>query len=1409
MGYTGLFWQARVFKRNIMLNQRIIFAALALNCLLCARSAEAAAPGMPTNVRVIDSFSQMGIDSTNPRFGWVVNDADRADRQSAYQIIVATSEANIDGNVGSAWDSGIVATNIQYGVTYAGTPLLPAAKYWFKIRTWDKDNQVSAWSPKTNFVTGFFQAGDWAAGIQWIKHPAATTGGTTANPPAMFRKEFQITKPVKQAYFFVSGLGQFVASLNGAKVGDHELDPDWTDYDKTVCYVPFDVTSQIQQGGNALGVMLGHGWYAYPGTSTRDFGPLKVWGQLHVDFTDGTFTNIVTDTSWKAATSPWTYTEVHGAETYDARLEQAGWNLKGFDAAPWFDAVSATPPSGKLVAQSAPPTKVIQVYQPVKITNPSANIYVYDFGQNMNGQYEITVSGTAGMSVFILPGEYLKSNGRPPAQGNNSNRAGAGNYTLKGGGPETWRLSFSSTGFRYLEVRGVTTNSADTVYPYVSNITAYRLSSAASDVGTFTASDARYNQIHDLARYTLENNVCSIHTDGPNFERLGWQEVVWTTPPSTAYQHDVQTLLAKILRDIRDAQRTVGLCPDIAPNWFHPSTDAPSGKYDDAPAWGASAFITPWIVYSTYGDLKILQDNYVTMTNYLAYLKSNEVNGLVTYGLGDWMAPAGSPVAIVEGAVYVYDTKLMRDTASVLGKTNDAVFYTSEFTRVCNAYNGAYFNTNTQSYAPMNQANQAIPLVFGIVPSNSVAAVQQALVNDIINPQENGSPPSYGSVGDYGPVLPYHVTAGDVGVTPLWRALGDAGQHDLVQTMIMQPTAPSYMNLINSGETTITENWNLAKTRSHDHDMYAGIFEWLFRSLGGISSLKPGYEQIQLKPGLPAGLTNVVCTYNSVRGNINSSWNVDNNQLMTWNVQVPVNVTAKLFIPVPGTATNTLAISESGSLIWTNNTASGNVAGVTFDHVESGYVVWNVGSGTYQFQRRITPAPTGLRATPGSGQIFLNWSPVPGATGYNLKRAMTSAGPFTNIGSGLTVTNYADNTVANGVAYYYVVSAVFPGNESANSSSVNAAIFLEADLLLYHDTFGRGSVASPLALSNTMPDVVNGLNGIWKATNSFSTDGAKANYVNATATSALMASLPVAALTPGLSYKISADLTPTSSSDATTWMGIAFVSAYNTSSVFSNPVAFLLARKNGNGQTFYGNPGLNNGSGDVAGTGGTNTFSIMLALDSTGSAMVIFSTNGTAFRTGTLTSNQVALIQGLGIAGNGNGSVDNFKFLVSPPATPANLTALAGDGRAVLNWSASSGAIGYKLKRSTTNGGPYGILITNASTAFTDAGLSNGTHYYYVVSALGAPGESLDSGEASVLPVAGTSPPISWQIFPNQLKLIWPSTHLGWQLQSQTNGPNQGLGNHWVVVANSDISNQLTVPTAANNGSVFFRLIHP
>ncbi|MEO6730552.1 MAG: alpha-L-rhamnosidase C-terminal domain-containing protein, partial [Ferruginibacter sp.] len=408
---------------------------------------------------------------------------------------------------------------------------------------------------------------------------------------------------------------------------------------------------------------------------------------------------------------------------------------------------------------------------------------------------------------------------------------------------------------------------------------------------------------------------------------------------------------SKIVDDIRNAQRVTGQSPSIAPNYWSTENTPSRNPYDDAPAWGSSMITVPWQLYQIYGDSSVLRKTMPNMRKYLAYLKKKETSeGVVSYGLGDWMAPAGTSVPNVEGAVYVLNTKLMYSAAKLL-KAPDADYFKDEYERVRTAYNNKYYDKVKKTYHPATQASLSMPLSFGIVPDADREAVAENLVRIIGHPEESRDSLNIGKVGKHGPVLPDHSTTGDIATTYLWRALGDAGQADLVQKMIMQEGMPSYLSMINKGFTTIGENWNLANTRSFNHDMYGGIFEWFYRSLGGISAAMAGFEEISLKPQFPAGPETVTTSAGTIRGLIRSSWTNINGRV-NWKITIPVNSKASAYIPY----SNDRTITEGGNKIWMNESVLENVSGIKFKGIETDadsgrqYIVWTFGSGNYEFQ---------------------------------------------------------------------------------------------------------------------------------------------------------------------------------------------------------------------------------------------------------------------------------------------------------------------------------------------------------------------------------------------------------------------------------------------------------------------------
>jgi alpha-L-rhamnosidase len=903
-------------------SKRIFCASLIFLSIFCS-AGFAASIDAPTDTRITDNFSSLGIDHSKPNFAWVLHDPARGQFQTAYQIIVVANTNNFDNKSGVVWDSKKVSSNAQYGVAYIGKPLRSTTQYWWKIRTWNKDNVASAWSTPVSFVTAFLHRENWDPKAHWIRYAKAVS--KEENPLPMFRKQFVVNKKIKNAWFYIAGLGQFNSYLNGNKIGDHVMDPAWTDYDKTVNYVTFDLTSKLHQGKNAIGVMLGNGLFANKGM--RDFGPLVMIAQLHINFEDGSSTNIVSDQTWKARQSPFTLATFDGSENYDARLAVDGWDTPKIDDSKWDDAVITKAPLGNLVAQNSPPVTIRKTFDPVKISSPAPGVLLYDFGQNMSGQFKVHLQGSPGAVVKMMLGEDTTAKGRIVN--------------------EEWQMSFSSIGFRYIEFQDVATGSSENNMPHVGKVNAQFVYTASRETGSFNSSDQRYNQIFNMVLNTLRSNMISIHTDGPNYERLGWQEVTYTLLPGSSYYFDLHNLYSKIIDDVRKGQRLSGLSPDIAPNYWATEITPATNPYDDAPAWGASMIMLPWQLYQIYGDSSILRTSFPNMKKYLAYLKSKETaDGVVKYGLGDWMAPGGTSVPNVEGAVYVLDAKTVYQVATVL-KSSEADYFKKEYDRVRTAYNQAYYNSNEKTYLPITQANLAIPLSFGIVPDDDRKAVTDHLLNEIQHPIELTN--SNSKIGKFGPILPNHLTTGDIATTFLWRALGDAGKADLVQQMIMQEDMPSYWELVKHGHTTIPENWNLSQVRSHNHDMYAGIFEWYFKTLGGISASKPGYEEISLKPSYPAGLDSVNVTTGTVRGLIRSSWKNKNGHV-NWKFTIPVNSKAKVYVPYRADE----IIVESGKTIWANGNSKGNTPGMKLIGIETDadsgnqYLVWAAGSGSYE-----------------------------------------------------------------------------------------------------------------------------------------------------------------------------------------------------------------------------------------------------------------------------------------------------------------------------------------------------------------------------------------------------------------------------------------------------------------------------
>jgi len=1238
---------------------------------------------LATNLQCGYWSDPLGVDDPNPRLSWQLQSDTaglRSQSQTACRVLVASSTNLLANNQGDLWDSG--QTNLSAPtVAYGGTPLASEQQAFWKVQVWDQNSQSTGWSSPASWTMGLLSSTNWQG--HWICASPAQ-----ANLP-IFLRQFTVQPGLQRAVISICGLGQYELSANGAKVGNALLAGGWSMYPKTCLYDTIDITSYLTNGANSLGVMLGNGMYNIPNSSryakfTGSFGPPRLIAQIHLFYASSNQV-IATDTNWVTTSGPITFSSVYGGEDHDARLLPSGWSQAGFNAATWTTPVLTNGPGGTLRGQSheAPPIQATQTLQPVAVNALSSSTIVYDLGQNAALIPTLTTHGQAGSVVQITPAETINSDGSI-----NRNSVGGGSaywkYTLAGTGSETWNPRFFYHGCRYLQVQ-LTAASGSTQLPVVDNLQGVVVQSVVPAVGNFACSIPLFNQTETLIRWAQRNNLISILTDCPHRERLGWLEEAHLNGPSLRYEFDMDKFTRCSEDAMSDSQLSNGLVPDIAPE-----LTVFSGAFRDSPEWGSSVILVPWQQYQFTGDDALLRGYYGAMTNYLAYLTTQSSGYLLMYGLGDWYDIGSgaegyeqlTPLGVTASAYYYQDAQTLAQIAAEIGNAGDAAKFGSLATNIAAAFNSYFYATANGFYASGSQTAQAMPLELGMVSANNQPSVLATLVANVA---------AQGS------------TSGEVGHRYLLRALSDAGRSDLVFNMNnltnYGPNTGGYGYMLSQGATSATEGWNADPGDSLDHFMWGQIIEWFYHDLAGIQSdpSAPGFKNVIIKPALVGNVTWVNAGYNSVLGPVSSGWTLTNNQA-TLNVVIPPGATGRIYLPTLGTDTNNLSVQESGVTILQSGLVAGTSPGVVFADLEAtagqSYAVWIVGSGSYQFSYTVYPAPTGLAARGSTNQVALAWNPMAGVTGYNLKRAVKSGGPYRVIASGVTGTNYTDVTVADGNTYYYVVSAVWPNGESLNSFEVSA-IPVQPSLVANNgfETPGVGTFQyGPSGASWTF-SAQSGANGSGIAANNSYFTQANPDAPQGTQVAFLQGngsiSQSVGSFTPGSNYVVTFS---------------AALRNYQLSTV---------------GQTWS------------------------VTID--GNAIATFAppVSATSYVTYTASFTATATNHTLGFVGTDVSGGDYTVFIdnvqISPLASalpaPSGLAANAGNGQVALAWNPASNATCYNMKRASSYAGTYQVVGSGvASTKFTDVTVTNGGTYYYVVSAVTPVGESLNSYQVSANP---------------------------------------------------------------------------
>jgi alpha-L-rhamnosidase len=875
----------------------------------------------PTALRCEYLTNPLSVDVASPRLSWIIESKERGVLQTAYEVLVASSERLLNQNHGDVWESGKVETDQSNQVLYAGLPLVSRATCYWKVRVWDNHGHVSNFSRPAMWRMGLLLKADWKT--QWIGLKAEPSADL--RPAPYVRKEFVLTKSLRRAFAYITARGMFIASINGNRIGKEYLSPEWSDYKKRIQYFTYDVTSQIRKGINCAGIIIGDGWYkGYVGFALKpnNYGDqTSALLQLHLEYSDGTEEIVGTDETWKGWYGPILYSDMLMGESYDARREMRGWNKPGFDDSHWQSVEVFPAPEVRLVPLRTEPVRMTQLLKPKKITEPTEGKFVVDFGQNFAGFCRFKVRGQAGMTITLRHAEVLNPDGT--IYTTNLRRAKATEtYFLQGGREEVLQPHFTFHGFRYVEITGLSKK------PRQDAILGCVINTDLPTSGTFACSDAMVNQLVSNILWSQRGNFISIPTDCPQRdERLGWMGDAQIFVRTASFNMDVASFMNKWMIDVEDSQSPQGAFKDTNPYLDGLGTDG-------APGWGDAGVIIPWYIYRCYGDKNIIEQHYDAMTRWMRYLEEGNPNHIrknrLNNNYGDWLSiNAETPKDLLATAFWAYDAHLMADMAKAVGKDSDARYYQALFDSVRAAFQKTYIALDGQVEGK-TQTGYVLALAFNLMPQEMRGRAAELLVKDI---QDKGN----------------HLSTGFIGVKYLNPVLTESGNLDLAYRLLFNTTFPSWGYPITAGATTIWERWDGWTTEkgfqdpgmnSFNHYSMGSVGEWLYRFVAGID-LDPdvsGYKRVILHPRPSEKLKNARAEYISIYGAIKVDWTRQDGKFAL-KVAVPPNTIGEVYVP----ATDPDSVREGGK-------PAKSAEGVKYLRTEDGCAVFEVGSGEYIFE---------------------------------------------------------------------------------------------------------------------------------------------------------------------------------------------------------------------------------------------------------------------------------------------------------------------------------------------------------------------------------------------------------------------------------------------------------------------------
>lgn len=876
----------------------------------------------------------MGIDVSQPRLSWQLHSPERGVFQSAYQVLVAPSELDLESGLNLVWDSGKIESDQSIHVAYRGPTLASGQRVYWKVRVWDEVGREVE-SPFAWWEMGLLDRADWQA--DWIGAPFSG-GPRTSSPAPFLRKEFALQQTVISARLYATAIGLYECHLNGARIGDAVLTPGWTDYSKRILYQVYDVTEFLQPGANAFGAILGDGWgvghICWVGRQRYADRP-QFLAQLVLTYADGGREVIVTDNSWKVTSGPILESDMLMGESYDARRELPDWNKSEYDDSHWWLVEVFSNTGAELVATNGPQVMRQEVLQPSDIrqipdyVNPR---WIFDLGQNMVGWVRLRVCGEKGTTVTLRYAEALNPDGTLYTINLRSAR-NTDHYTLKGGEEENWEPHFLFHGFRYVELQGFPG------VPTQETVAGIVVHSDTPPTGKFECSDPLINQLQHNIVWGQKGNFVDVPTDCPQRdERLGWTGDAQVFIRTAAFNMNVAGFFTKWTRDVEEAQYSDGAFPAVAPN---------PGVWkmgDGGPAWADAGIICPWTIYQCYGDTRLLEARYASMLRFIQFLSETSRNGLRCYaeytgwhGFGDWLALDGSDgregatsKEFIGTAFFAYSAHLLANIADILGKPDDAQQYSTLSHEVREAFIKRFVHDDGTIEGD-TQTPYVLALQFDLLPPEIRPVAAARLVSNI---QQRSN----------------HLSTGFVGTPYINWVLSEIGHLDMAYALLKQTTWPSWLYSVTQGATTIWERWDGwthdrgfqdPGMNSFNHYAYGAIGAWLYAVVGGIDldPQRPGYKHIIMRPQPGGDLTSAKAELHSMYGLIRSAWTLNaERSIFDWRITIPANTTATIYVPV-----------AEGATVREGDMSAVDAPGVRFLRRETAAEVYEIAAGKYHF----------------------------------------------------------------------------------------------------------------------------------------------------------------------------------------------------------------------------------------------------------------------------------------------------------------------------------------------------------------------------------------------------------------------------------------------------------------------------